>query len=427
MSPEQSAAKADVLIVGAGIVGVSAALQLQQRGKKVVILDKGNPLGRASYGNSGVISRALILPMAGPSIVPKLPSYALNRSDSLRIRYRDFASHIPWAFSFLRACSQGRLEANVDALNLLVSVAKEHHVQLAEDLDTLSWLRDSGWLRLYLTPEDMQAAHNECHWYEQYGIEVETLSSREIQDTQPQLRVPSAGATFFPDAVVVSQPGRLVERALEAFQARGGKVIHTHVQALEQMSHGVVARTLQGPVFAHQAVLAGGVHAQVMAKALGYRIQMIAGRGYHIHYPLDDHIHFDRSITNVSQGFGIGPEPGGVRLVTGIELAHPDSPPNYHQIKMAVARFAKLIGQSPPETGLPPAQEVWLGSRPMTSDGLPVICRAPRHERIVFAFGHSHIGFATGPVTGRLVANLVTHEAPCIPLDAFDVRRFAGN
>jgi|GEM_PF-6603080 len=144
-----------------------------------------------------------------------------------------------------------------------------------------------------------------------------------------------------------------------------------------------------------------------------------------IRMPPAGEVPFQRSITNVSMGYGFGPEPGGARLVTGIELCQPEAAPNYLQIRRAVADFKQVMGKQADSFQLMENErQVWHGARPMTSDGLPVMGRAPQHHRIFFAFGHSHLGLASGPITGELIAQQINQEPTAISLAPFSIGRF---
>lgn len=428
MIPSNALAKLDVVVIGSGMVGIATALELQTRGKTVAVVDPGDPLGRASYGNSGVISRAIFLPMSGPEVWRNLPSYALNRSNGLHLRYRDINEIAPWGVDFLKFCTMSSLRAGVKALDSLLVQAKSVHLELAQELGTLSWLRDTGWLRVYKDQSSVGAIERDCGFFREYGVPHEVLNQAQIQDLEPQLKQNFEHAIFLTDATVLPQPGRLVERAREAFIERGGHVLQGSATQLYQESDNVVVVVNNNKQIARQAVVAAGVRSRTLARQLGYRVPMIAGRGYHVHFPLVGGDSFKRSITNVSGGYGIGPEPGGVRLVTGIELGNPDGVPNYQQITRVINDFSALMNLSKvPEQVMPAAGNVWLGSRPMTSDGLPVLGQAPKHNRIFFAFGHSHIGLATGPITGKLIAQLASGESPSVSLSPFGIQRFRGN
>jgi D-amino-acid dehydrogenase len=126
-----------------------------------------------------------------------------------------------------------------------------------------------------------------------------------------------------------------------------------------------------------------------------------------------------RPVFDVAGGYVMSPMQGTIRVLSGVELGRPDDPPNHAQIDAVVADARQSLPLDPS-----PAHKVWMGSRPSTPDGLPVIGAAPRHPRVFLAFGHGHIGFANGPVTGLAVAQLITGEAPAFPLAPFSPARF---
>jgi len=423
MAPADSNAQSDIVVVGGGMVGIAAAIALQQRGYRVLIVDPGDQQQRASYGNAGVISPASILPMAGPGIWPNLWQYASNRADALRLRYRDSLSLLGWGRRFLSASNESTRVQTAAQLQPLVSRAIKSHQALAQDLGTQAYLKNTGWLRLYPSADSYESSLSERQLFDQYKINYQVVNTSDINALEPFLTKSFPYGIFFPDALSIEQPGQLVHQAWKHFLQHGGKHVAGRVLDVQQVDNHVhiVTQTKQHFTASH-AVIAAGVHSSTLVKRMGYRMPMVAERGYHIHCHLPPGVMLNRPVNDIGGAYVMAPNGKHMRLLTGVELAKPDSPPNLVQIKRVLHTAATTLPIE--HTSRPSNASVWMGSRPSTPDGLPVIGRASRHPRVVFAFGHGHIGLSTGPVTGTLVADLIDQQPTLFSLDAFRADRF---
>jgi len=249
----------DVAVIGAGMVGAATAFELQKRGKTVIVIDPNNAWGRASYGNSGVITRSILLPMSSPAVWSHLAAYAFNRTNGLRIRYQDATALMPWAVRFLRVANQGAFTAAVSDLDSLLSLAPAKHIELAKALDTSSWLRHTGWIRAHLHQKTLPAVQAESALFEQYGIAHELLKQSDINALEPSLQNHFAHGIYFPDAMVLPKPGRLVERVIDCIKQRGAHLVEGKADWIRQCSDGVEIGVQQETIRANTAVISAGV------------------------------------------------------------------------------------------------------------------------------------------------------------------------
>jgi glycine/D-amino acid oxidase-like deaminating enzyme len=411
----------DVAVIGGGIVGLSTALELQERGRKVVVIDPDVPRARASFGNEGVISRGSIFTVASPAIWRKAFRYLLNRDSALRIRYSALPYFAGWLAHFVTCCNESHWRRSAEALNPLVGAAYDHHVELARYAGAAALVRRNGYLKLFRHEQAFESAALERGICAEAGIRVSMVTRTEIRDLEPSLGDTFCRGLFFPDTGSVDSPGRLVELYRQAFCARGGALIPSCARAIETASDAVTVHlSSEGSVRCAHAVVAAGVGSAGLIVPLGYRVPFAAERGYHMHFELRSGATLNRSILDTQMNYGAAQMGDTIRICTGIELARPDDPPDYTQLKLATRAAREFLPM-----GAAVRDSEWVGSRPSTADGLPVIGRARRHPRLLFAFGHGHIGFSTGPLTGRIVAALVADEAPPVPIAPFAIERFA--
>lgn len=409
----------DVVIVGGGLIGLATALALQDSYKTVALIDPGIDRIRASYGNAGVIGRASIFPMANPAIWPKLLRYARGADPGLKIRYQDVKALSAWLPRFLFNATLASYQKTAAALNPLVAEAYDTHIALAAHVGATDLIKKNGWMRVYRNQAAFDGSQTERRVLARHEIAVEVLQDAAIYELEPSLRHRFSHALLFPDTATVNTPGRLVQHYLQTFLAQGGTLIAGRATEVMQKNDGVQVACENGLINASYAVLAAGAWSGELARRLGYKIPLIGERGYHRHFSLTQGSVLNRPIYDAAAAYVMSPMDEGVRILTGVELAQPDSPVNYAQMTAAVAEAQKSL---PLE--LSDDTTVWMGSRPSTPDGLPVIGFPAKHDRIVFAFGHGHIGMSTAPITGKLVSNLILQQPVSVPIGPFSPNRF---
>ena len=406
-----------VAVLGAGIVGVSCALHLHRCGFPVTLVDRREPGRETSFGNSGVIGRGSIVPLGQPTIWKKLRRYATNRDRAVRFGPGYPARRIGWFARFLANSRPGAFETNVRSLNaLLVHALAEHETLLADDARLL---RRDGWLQLFRTEKGFEASCGaRALWY-RYGVRFQVLDHGEIRDLEPHIGSVFRSAIWLPDNASVADPGQVCRILAERFASEGGTVLREEVRGVRPAAGGVSIET-NGPTLHHDAaVIALGPWSADLLAPLGYRLPVIHERGYHLHLAPRHNEPLGRPCFDVEGAYVVSPMSRGVRLTTGIEFSDPDAPPTPVQLDsvLPLAREAFPLGAA-----VDP--EPWLGARPGTPDSLPVIGRAPLHPNLWFAFGHASVGFALGPVTGRLIAEMMSGESPFVDPGPYAATRF---
>lgn len=412
--------RTEVVVVGGGMVGLASAIALRERGLDVLLCDPGEARARTSFGNAGVVSRGSILPMAGPALWGKLPAYLRNADRSLRLRHAHVLSVLPWTAHFLAAARASAWRRAAAALAPLTAAAYGEHERLAARAGVSHLLRRSGWIKLYRTEAAFAGAALEREILGDNGVALDILDGAALRDLEPALVRPYARAMLLPETGAVGDPGALVEACEALYAGLGGRRMHAAITGLTPGEGGWVLHHDGGEIRARRVVLAAGAAAAAIARPLGYRFAFAAERGYHRHFALHpDSPPLTRPVLDTGAGSIITPMgEGRVRVLSGVELNAREAPPDYRQIEAASAEAAGTL-----RLGSTLDNQPWMGARPSTPDGMPVIGWAPRHDGLLFAFGHGHIGLSTGPITGRLVADLVTGAKPAVPLAPFAPER----
>ena len=408
-----------VAVLGAGIVGLSCALHLHRRGFRVTLVDRRDPGSETSFGNSGVIGRASIAPLSQPAVWRKLGRYAANRDRAVRFGPGYPARELGWFVRFLANSRPGAFEANARGLNALLTHAlSEHEALLADDS---GMLRRDGWLQLFRTEAGFEAsAGARALWY-RHGIRFRILDRDGLRELEPHLGPVFRRAIWLTDIASVADPGQVCRLLADRFATEGGTLVRGEVRSVGLTDGEARIGLGDGELRADEVVVALGPWSADLLAPLGYRLPVIRERGYHLHLAPRHNEPLGRPCLDAEGGYVVTPMTAGLRLTTGIEFSAPDAPPTPVQLDsvLPLAREAFPVGG-------PVDPEPWLGARPGTPDSLPVIGRAPRHPNLWFAFGHASIGFALGPVTGRLIAEMMNGEAPLVDTAPYSATRFRG-
>jgi D-amino-acid dehydrogenase len=401
----------DVVVVGGGAIGATAAYELARRGARVTLVERGDTLASGcSAGNAGLISPSHSSPLATPAALREGARWLLGRPAPLTVRARP--NTLPWLARFALACRQERADRGLRALRELSSASLALHAELAA-LGTSFERR--GILSVYETGPGFEAA---CHEVEPAGLAAERLTPEEAVRLEPSLGSGLAGAVFHPQEAQVD-PARYAE-ALGAAALEAGAELRTSVEvrALRRQAAGVAVETSDGELRPQSVVLAAGAWSSRLARGLGVSLPVTGGKGYHVDLPAsagDPRV----PILIPERRSALTPLDGRLRLTGTLEICGLDLTVRERRVEAVREAAASVLGARRAEDGT-----VWAGLRPCLPDGLPAIGRCDRLPALVVATGHAMKGVALAPVTARLVAELVAGEAPSHDLTPFSPDRF---
>lgn len=408
----------DTIVLGAGIIGVCTALHLQARGQRVSLVDIKAPGEGTSFGNAGLIERSSVVPYAFPREFWRLLRYGLNRQSDVRYSPRHLPQAVPWLLSYWRHSAPEPLAAAARAMRPLIERCVLEHDALVEQAGLGHLIRADGWIEIFRCPRALQRARQEARARSVYGLHFELLDAAQLRAREPGLSEAVCGGVHWLDPKTVRDPGSLVKGYAALFASRGGRVLEGDARSLQATSPGWQVMTAQGALSAAQAVIALGPESDALLRPLGYRIPLGIKRGYHMHYAAARELR--HALCDSRGGYVLAPMDRGIRLTTGIEFAAADAPANEIQLRRAEALARRLFPLGERLDAQP-----WLGRRPCLPDMLPVMGPAPRHPGLWFNFGHAHHGLTLGPVSGRLLAELITGERPFTDPAPYGAERFA--
>jgi D-amino-acid dehydrogenase len=417
--------KTDVIVLGAGIVGIATALHLQQRGREVVLIDRRGASEETSYGNAGLIQREGVVPYTFPRELRKLLDYALNRSTEANLHYSALPVVLPWLFRYWRYSTPERIAASANALRPLVERCATEHEALMREAGCMALARHTGYVRLFRDPAGLDGAIKEQAAHKiAYGINYAVWDPAALKLNEPHLTGPYLGAVHLPDPVSVSDPGALGKAYADLFRQRGGKFLTGDARTLAAVPGGTGedrwrVEQVEGPIRARDCVIALGPWAADVLRPLGLNVPLGVKRGYHMHYAAKDNATLNRPVLDDTYGFLLTPMTLGIRMTTGAEFARSDAPSTPVQVD-ACEPLARAV--------FPLAERVedkaWLGRRPCFPDMLPMVGPMPGCPGLWINAGHHHLGLTLGPVTGRLLAEMLTGAEPLTDPAPYRVGRF---
>ena len=409
----------DALVLGAGIVGTSVALHLVKRGLSVTLVDKRGPGEETSYGNTGVIVGASVFPTPFPRSMRKLIQIALKRAPEANYHWGDLLKIAPWLWMYYRYSTDENLRDSAVKLRPLMSRSVAEHKVLLEESGALGYLRENGWLTLYRSDAAFAAMQPQLEFGATIGVAAQPLDTAATLALEPSLAPVFRHALMWPDVASLSNP-LMVTRAYAArFSALGGVLVTGDARSLSRVDGRWRVDTDGGPVAAAEAVVALGPWSTDVLRPLGIDVPLGIKRGYHRHYATQGNASLSRPVIDTEYGYALTPMEQGIRLTTGAEFASRDAPPTPVQFDRVLPHARALF-----PLGAPKDDETWLGRRPNMPDALPVLGRAPGQSGLWLAFGHGHWGLTLGPVSGRLIAEMMTGATPVVDPAPYRAERF---
>ena len=412
--------RTDVAVLGAGIVGVSAALHIQAKGRSVTLVDRaGAAATETSSGNTGIVQSEAVFPYMFPRAPLEVATAALNLDPRVQIRYSALPGIAPWVWRYFLASSPSQRLATAMAMRGLVARSVAEHRAFAEPADAGTLLRQGGWLKAWRTTRGEDHAMQEVEEEKPFGLPTAKLSRDDALELEPHLGEIVRGAIHYSDPLTTPDPQALTQTYAKLFVARGGALVAGDALSLAQSGDAWTLTTADGPLQASAAVVALGPWTSDLAASFGYAFPLGFKRGYHMHYAATGGAFLNRPVLDLERGYVLTPMTRGLRLTTGAEFARRDDPPSpahLHRLEPSARELFPLAERLDPEP--------WLGKRPCLPDMKPVIGPAPRHKGLWFDFGHQHLGLTLGPVSGRLLAELMAGETPFVDPTPFRADRF---
>jgi len=410
-----SASSKSILVIGAGIVGLATALFLQEDGHRVTLVDPAKPGSGTSSGNAGILSVSSVTPLVTPDTLKALPAMLSNPVGPLRLRWRHLPGLLPWLTRAALASRSATVERATLGIQALAGRALRAHEALIQRAGAGDLFRSAGWVKVALDQASLdRLVAGEVPLLERFGIAHEVLGRDELLELEPALSSAFAGGLWLTANREITHPQAYSDRLAALFFERGGKQRPSRVTGLAIEDGRVTGvLTTEGTIAGDAFVVAAGAFSRRLAQAAGHKVPLEAERGYHLMLP-KLRLGLGRPVYFSDPGFLLAPMEHGIRLTSGVELASLDAPPDFSLPRRLLPLARRYL------PGLEPTVlSEWQGFRPSLPDSLPVIGASRRHANVYFAFGHQHLGLTLGPITGRIIADLVAGRDPGLDLAAY--------
>src|SRR5687767_6779375 len=410
----------DVVIIGGGVIGVCSAYYLAQKGLQVTLIEKGEIASGCSYGNGGLIVPSHSVPLASPGALGSGLRWLVDAESPFYIKPRFDMDLFSWLIRFALASRPSQMLRSVPIMRDLLFASRTLYEELAERAGFDFGFAGKGSLLVYLSKEKLQHEMGEAHLLERFDIPLKVLDQAQVHDLEPALLPQVIGGIYYPRDGHIN-PHRFVTGLAEKAQSLGAQVCtQTEVTRFES-SQGKITKihTTRGDISPNQVILATGSWSPEVARSLKLRIPIQAAKGYSITLE-------NPSVTpKIPISFGearvvVNPLGDSLRIVGTLELAGMDFSINSRRVE---AMRMSSMGYLP---GLDEAKviEIWRGLRPCTPDGLPIISRSRDFDNLIVAAGHAMLGMSLGPITGKLVSQLVNGEKTDVDVLPFRMERF---
>ena len=407
----------NVVVVGAGIVGLCAAWHLVKRGAKVTLIDREGPGRGCSFGNSGSLSSGSVAPLAMPGVVKSAPRMLLDPASALRVAPGYWLKAAPWLARFVAASRPARVGEISNALAALLRPSIEHHARVLREIEAMDLLRRDGQLVVYRNREQLAKDNAVWELRRRHGYEVRVIDRAGILALEPAVGPAYTVGVYLPDQAMVANPYRYCEELARALAQRGAEFLRDEVRAIEVGALGL--RLSDRRIAADNVVLAAGAWSARLLRPLGLRIPLESQRGYHITLK-DTGVDICRPVVPADRKVFIAQQETGLRVGGTVEFAGLEAPPNKARADLLLDDLAAVF----PQARLGGERSDWMGHRPCLPDSLPVIGESPTHRGLWLAFGHGHLGLTEAAVTGDVLARAMHGEPAGLDLAPFSAARF---
>jgi D-amino-acid dehydrogenase len=408
--------KHDVIIIGAGIIGLAIAHYVQQTGRKVTLIDRKGVAQEASFGNAGAFALADIFPLASPGIMRKAPKWLLDPLGPLTVRPQYALNIVPYLLKFFRASWPDQYRKSIIAQTALLDLAASEVQAMMQIPQIGNQIRTDGALHLYESDSEFAASQSSWQARQEFGIEFEHLDASRLAELQPGLSNHIKRATFIPKWQTVNDPFEFAQTLWRMVQQDGGELIKQDVKAMSKAGEVMLANgeTLSG----NHVVVAAGAWSHQLAKQVGDHIPLESERGYNTTLPVEA---FDlkRQLIFGEHGFVMTPLSTGIRVGGAVEFAGLDAAPNFKRSEIMLQKAKRFMPELKTEQGTQ-----WMGFRPSLPDTLPAIGKSVHTSNVSYAFGHGHLGLTQCFATGKLMAELIDGQTPSLDLTPFNPSRF---
>ncbi len=404
-------------IVGAGIQGVCIGIQSLKKNIPTTIFDSQDPGSMASYGNAGHFSPYAVLQLNRPDILYDVPKLLFSSFGPLALRWNYIPKMLPWIFGYLKNCNKKSMLHTAKYMHQILNLSMDAYEDIFQEIDITNLVEKKGIIYVW-TNQNLKSRELEIKIRDDLGVKQKILSAKEILDLEPNLRPVFSAGAYYDYAWHARDPHGIVKKIFELFLKKGGKFIKSNVESVKQIANNqTLIKTEKQEYTFEKSVIACGAYSKKLTDQLGEKIPLDTERGYHVHFKGMEKL-LNRPVIFLDRGFGMTPMNQGLRAVGTVEFGGLKNPISKKRIEYIVKCAKELLPQ------LNEYQDEWLGFRPTLPDFLPVIGPSKKNKNIIYAFGHQHLGWTLGGITGKIVSGLIANDKTNLDLSAYSSSRF---
>ena len=409
--------KIKIGVIGAGIQGVCNALFLQKKGFEVTLFDRDEPGNSATYGNAGHFSPYASVPLNRPDVLADIPSMLLSSRGPLALKWNYVFKMIPWFIKFIMNCSKKNMMHTAKNMHQILDLALPAYDELFEEIDINGLVENKGIIYIW-NDKNLKSRELENSIRKELGVDHQILSPKEIHDLEPNIKPIYHGGVFYNYARHARNPKKILIKLFENFIQKGGKFLKLNVQELNFNDNKPVIRSEAQRFIFDKLVITCGAFSKQLTDKLHENIPLDTERGYHIHFKDYDHL-ISRPVVHANYGFGMTPMEQGLRVVGTVEFGGLNNPLTKARIKNLIENAKEMLD------GLPEHEDEWLGFRPSLPDFLPVIGPSKNYKNVFYSFGHHHLGWTLGAISGKIISKMITNENTNLDLKPYSSLRFS--
>ena len=403
-------------IIGAGIQGVCNGLFLLKKGYDVTLFDRDEPGNAASYGNAGHFSPYASVPLNRPDVLLDVPAMLMSTRGPLALKWNYMPKMIPWFYNFLKNCTEKKMMHTAKYMHQILDLSLPAYDELFDDIDVNGLIENKGILYVW-NDQNLKSRKLEIKIRDELGVKQKVLNKKEIHDLEPNLKPFYHGGVFYDYARHARDPKKILVKLFENFLSKGGKFLKLNIQDLQFDDDKPVLRSETERFTFDKIVIACGAFSKKLTDKLSEKIPLDTERGYHVHFKGYDHL-ITRPVVYSNRGFGMSPMDQGLRVVGTVEFGGLNNPLSKNRIKNLILNAHEMLD------GLPEHKDEWLGFRPTLPDFLPVIGQSKNYSNVFYCFGHHHLGWTLGAISGKIISKLVSNENTNLELSPYSSIRF---
>ncbi len=404
-------------IIGAGIQGISNALFLQKKGFKVTIFDRENPGSpAASYGNAGHFSPYASLSLNRTDILLDVPAMLMRSTGPLALKWNYVPKMIPWFMKFLLNTSKNKMMHTAKNMHQILDLALPAYDELFDEIDIEGLVEKKGILYIW-NDQDLKSRELEINVRNELGVHQQLVSKKEIHDLEPNIKPFYHAGVYYPYARHARNPKKILLKFFDLFLKKGGVFKKLDIKNIEFQDEQPIINSISEKFLFDRVVIACGAFSKKLTDNLDEKIPLDTERGYHVHFKGCDHL-LQRPVIFSNRGFGITPMEQGLRVVGTVEFGGLENPLSKSRIKNLINNAKYMLGD------LPDHEDEWLGFRPTLPDFLPVMGPSKNHKNVFYCFGHHHLGWTLGPISGKIVSGMIAKENTNLNLAPYSSTRF---